>query len=115
MSYKIVRYQLDFNHSRSDLRIRLPNEHRILAFGPSNFRTYSYFDTKGPYMDILMDPQVLKSEYLDQVSGERRFIILPVGSELCDRNLLRHRNLLGSFIAPDAKQCYVFEGGMVGV
>jgi hypothetical protein len=68
-------------------------------------------------MDILMDPEVLKSEYLDQVSRERKFIILPVGCnvEISGSYLLSRRQLLGSFIAPDGKECYAFEGGMVGV
>jgi hypothetical protein len=114
MNNKILRLKFDFNSNSSDsAHVMLPHGHRILAFGPDKqevINTGSAYEMIHPYIDVLLDTDTPHEQW-----AQRRFIVLPIGAEGIDRNLVNYRQLLGSFVATNGKQCYVFEGGMVGV
>jgi hypothetical protein len=114
MNNKLLRLKFDFNPNSSDsMHAMLPHGHRILAFGPDkqevihNGPLHHMID---PYIDVILDTAAPHTQW-----AQRRFIVLPIGAEGLDRNLVNNRKLLGSFVAANGKQCYVFEGGMVGV
>lgn len=110
--YKIIRHKLEFNsNSHDNLSIVLPFGHRILAFGPDKqevINTGKSFQMIDPYVDVMQHEEQDPSQVV-------KFIILPIGAAGINENLVRRRNLLGSFVATNGQKCYVFEGGMVGV
>jgi hypothetical protein len=111
MNNKILRLKFDFNPNNADsVQVMLPHDHRILSFGPDSGKAYSEFITDRPFIDVMLDTDTPHEQWT-----QRRFIMLPIGAEGINRNLMNYRQLLGSFVAPNGKQCYVFEGGMVGV
>lgn len=114
MNNKILRLKFEVNPNRSDsIHVMLPHGHRILAFGPDKqevVNTGSAYQMIDPYVDVMLDTDTPHSEW-----AQRRFIVLPLGAEGIDQTLVNYRQLLGSFVASNGKQCYVFEGGMVGV
>jgi len=96
---KITRYAIPRVSTKEVYQFELPlsYHYRILGFG-ENFLGL-------PWVDVLET---------DNKKELTRFIVVPLDVEWVGVASLR-RKCLGSFIAPNSKQCYVFEGGMVGV
>jgi hypothetical protein len=109
MNNKILRLKIDLNPDpgHTYFNVMLPHGHRLLAFGPDRAEDFPATD---PYIDVILDTDIPQTQW-----AQRRFIVLPVGAQGISENLVNYRQMLGSFVAPNGKQCYVFEGGMVGV
>lgn len=96
---KITRYSIPRIETKEvdQFELNLSPMHRVLGFG-ENFLGL-------PWMDVLET---------DNKKELAKFIVVPIEVEWVGVGSIRRR-CFGSFIHPNGKQCYVFEGGMVGV
>src|SRR5690349_13495457 len=98
----LINSPLPYENNRFSLQ--LAYGYRILSFGTRSINPVDSFPYTEAYVDIL--------EPTNKEKCDVKFIVAEVGSTISS---LTYRACLGSFIAPNGKQCYVFEGGMVGV